>query len=76
MEINITEFTAYSNSDYKFNILLSEVYWKCIKPHMSGTKKTYFRFSNGAVITCLRVTVYGTNAAARALLITVEIMSW
>jgi len=38
--------------------------------------KTYFRFSNGAVTTCLRVTTYGTNAAARARLITVEIISW
>lgn len=38
--------------------------------------ENYLKFSNGAVTTVLRVTVYGTNAAARALFITVAIMSW
>lgn len=41
-----------------------------------GAYENYFKFSNGAVTTALRVTVYGTRAAARARLITVEIISW
>ena len=41
-----------------------------------GLFENYLRFSNGAVTTCLRVTVYGTNAAARARLITTLIISW
>ena len=49
----------------------------CLPLETRGSfKRTYLRFSNGAVITALRVTVYGTNAAARARLITTVIMSW
>lgn len=41
-----------------------------------GLKKTYLRFSNGADTTVFLVTVYGTRAAERALLITIVIISW
>ena len=44
--------------------------------HLAHKKSLYFKISNGFATTFFLVTTYGTNAAARARLITVETMSW